>query len=186
MKEKNGPKKKNKDDLHFWGHSLSAFIRIHILVYEDDLCLQTSPSTGYARAGTQKSHKYMFFCAKNPKYALHCAQRALTQHWTNIFAVFACQIYSKNCKFNYECTLDEWPSVIAYPSSRHPNVWPTIALSNLNPIQLKLYPRCRTNARDLNAVLTFAVRGPWTPWSSSYPFGLFYCFSVVGDYMPPP
>ena len=34
----------------------------------------------------------------------------------------------------------------------------------LSPIQSnsKLYPHCRKNARDFNAVLTFAVRGPWT------------------------
>ena len=65
-------------------------------------------------------------------------------------------------------------SSIAPPSSRHPNVWPTIALSNLNPILSKLCPHCRKNARDVNAVLTFAVRVLRTPWSSSNPFCVFF------------
>ena len=48
----------------------------------------------------------------------------------------------------------------------------------LSPIQSnsKWYPHCRKNARDYNAVLTFAVRGPWTPWSSSNPFCVFWTF----------
>ena len=69
--------------------------------------------------------------------------------------------------------------MIAYHRSRHPNVWPTIALSNLTQIQLKLYPHCRKNAADLNAVLTLAVWSPWTLWSSSNPFCLFSYLEVT-------
>ena len=51
----------------------------------------------------------------------------------------------------------------------------------LSPIQSnsKLHPHCRKNARDFNAVLTFAVRGPWTPWSSSNPFCVFWTFFPI-------
>ena len=38
-----------------------------------------------------------------------------------------------------------------------PNVLPTIALSNLTQVHLKLYPHCRKYAADLNAVLTLEV-----------------------------
>ena len=54
------------------------------------------------------------------------------------------------------------PSALAVPmcGSRHRiNVCPTIELSNLTQIHLKLYPHCRKNAADSDAVLTitFAV-----------------------------
>ena len=59
----------------------------------------------------------------------------------------------------------------------------------LSPIQSnsKLYPHCRKNARDFNAVLTFAVRGPWTLWSSSNPFYVswtFFLFFCGREHLP--